>query len=458
MASSNIKKNDVLTLCAESVLSNGNAICRTETGFVVFVPNMAPKEVAKVHVIKVTKSYAVAKILEIIQPSPYRNEDGCPFAKSCGGCTFQHITYEEECAFKENFVNDALSRIGKQNIKIEKFYKAENIRNYRNKAVYPLGLSAGGKVVSGFYAQMSHRITSHDICEISNPLFCKIRDFVTSFIQKNAISVYDEVVGKGLMRSIHLRSAKSNDTSLTLIINGSIMVSDKIEKKFVCEVVARFPEIKTILINVNTKNTNVILGNEWRTIYGDGYIYDELLGKRFRITPASFWQVNSTQAERLYSIAKEYASLSDDETLLDLYCGTGSVGLCIANETTRLFGVEVIEQAAKDASFNARLNGVDANFVALEAQNALDDEYLKSLHPNVITVDPPRKGCVGAVEKTARLNAERIVYISCDPATLARDLLEFEQYGYKATRASAVDMFPRTGHVECVVLITKAQN
>ena len=453
MASLNIKKNDTLILTAETLLANGNAICHTPEGFVVFVPSAAPKDVVKVHVIKVTKSYAVAKIIEILQPSPYRNEDGCPFSKSCGGCTFQHISYEKECEFKENTVNDALSRIGKLDLKVEKFHGAKNTEGYRNKAVYPVGVSKDGNAISGFFASMSHRIVEHDNCNISNPVFAKIRDGVLEFINDRSISVYSEENGKGLMRSIHLRSTKQGDISLSLVLNGKELLSSSTEKAFVGYINSVFPEVKTILININTKNTNVILGDEWRTLFGDGYIYDELLGKKFRITPASFWQVNREQAEVLYSIAKEYADLKDGESLVDLYCGTGSVGLCVAEKNTRLYGVEVVEEAAKDATFNAKLNGIDGEFVALPTENALDNEYVKNLHPDVITVDPPRRGCVDAVEKIASLGAKRIVYISCDPATLARDLAEFEMLGYKATRASAVDMFPRTGHVESVVLL-----
>lgn len=450
-----LKKNDSLRLRVEKLLGNGNGLCRTDDGFVVFVPRTAPGDVINAHIIKVTKSYAVAKILEIIQPSPIRFEDGCPYSKSCGGCTFQHISYEEECKFKENTVNDALSHIGKLDLKVEKFYGAKNISGYRNKAVYPVGVSKDKKAISGFYAAMSHRIIEHDVCDISNPVFAKIRDCVLDFMNTREIQGYDEESGKGLVRSIHLRSTKSGDISLSLVLNGNALVSDATEGAFVREMTGKFPQIKTVLINVNTKNTNVILGDKWRTLFGDGYIYDELLGRRFRITPASFWQVNREQAEVLYSAAKEYANLSDGESLVDLYCGTGSVGLCLAEKNTRLYGVEVIEEAAKDARFNARLNGINGEFVALETENALDDEYVKNLHPDVITVDPPRKGCVDAVEKIAALGAKRIVYISCDPATLARDLCEFEALGYKATRASAVDMFPRTGHVECCVLLCR---
>jgi len=452
-----LKKNDSLRLHVEKLLGNGNGLCRLDDGFVVFVPHTAPGDIIDARIIKVTKSYAVAKTLEIIQPSPSRYEDGCPFSKSCGGCTFQHISYEKECEFKENTVNDALSHIGKLDLKVENFYGAKNISGYRNKAVYPVGISKDGKAISGFYAQMSHRIVEHDVCGISNPAFSEIRDSVLLFINDRAISVYNEETGKGLIRSIHLRSTKSGDISLSLIINGNTLISRATENAFVGEMTKKFPQIKTVLINVNTKNTNVILGNEWRTLFGDGCIYDELLDKKFRITPASFWQVNREQAEILYSVAKEYANLSDGESLVDLYCGTGSVGLCLSEKSTKLYGVEVIKEAAKDAEFNAKLNGIDGKFVALETENALDDEYVKSLHPDVITVDPPRKGCVGAVEKIAALGAKRIVYISCDPATLARDICEFEKLGYKAIKVSAVDMFPRTGHVESVVLLTRKE-
>ena len=450
-----LKKNDKLELRVETLLGNGNGLCRMDDGFVVFVPGAAPGDIIKAHTIKVTKSYAVAKIIEIIQPSPARLGDGCPYSNSCGGCTFQHINYDAECTFKENTVNDALSRIGGLDLKVEKFYGAKEIHSYRNKAVYPIGRNKDGKAISGFYAKMSHRIVEHDTCMISNPVFTQIRDGVLGFINDRSISVYDEESGNGLVRSLHLRSTKQGDISLSLVLNGKEFLSSSTEKAFVGYINSAFPSVKTILINVNTKNTNVILGDEWRTIYGDGYIYDELLGRRFRITPASFWQVNRAGAEVLYSVAKEYAELKEGESLVDLYCGTGSVGLCVAEKGTKLYGVEVVEEAAKDATFNASLNGIDGEFVALETENALDDEYVKNLHPDVITVDPPRRGCVGAVEKIASLGAKRIVYISCDPATLARDLKEFETFGYKAERASAVDMFPRTGHVETVALLTQ---
>ena len=455
MAIFNIRKNDRLTLKVQSLLQNGNALCKTDEGFVVFVPGGAPDEVLDVHIIKVTKSYAVAKIVNIIQPSPCRNEDGCPFAKSCGGCVFQHIDYKTESSFKENAVNDALSRLGKLDIRVEKFHSSKSTEGYRNKAVYPIGTFKDGTAVSGFYAQSSHRIIEHDSCLISNPVFSKIRDFIIDHINKNAISVYDELTGKGVMRNIYLRSAKSGDICLTLVINQAEKSNTAPFVNMADELTKKFSQIKSISLNYNTKSTNVILGEHTKNLSGDGYIYDELCGKEFRIHLKSFWQVNRNQAEVLYGIAKDFAGLKQGEVLLDLYCGTGSVGICVADESTKLYGVEIVEAAAEDARFNAKLNGINGEFVALPAENALDNDYLKNLKPDVITVDPPRKGCVGAVEKIARLGAKRIVYISCDPATLARDLAEFEELGYKTVRVQAVDMFPRTGHVECCVLLCR---
>ena len=453
-----LKKNDIITLCAESIMQNGNAVAHTPDGFVVFILSACAGDTVSAKVIKVTKNYAVAKIEKILQPSPDRNEDGCPFAIKCGGCVFQHINYEKESEFKKNSVNDAFLRIAKLPLRLENYYQAKNTKFYRNKAVYPIAPDKDGKAVSGFYARMSHRIVPHDECFIGNPIFVKIRDGVTSFMNQNKISAYDEISGKGIVRSVHMRCNSACDSvSLTLILNGDILISESTEKKFCAVMTSDFPEIKTILININKGNTNAVLGEKWRTIFGDGCIYDTLCGRSFRITPASFWQVNHEQTEILYGIAKQYAALSPDEKLLDLYCGTGTVGLCVAEKDTRLFGVEIVPQAVVDANFNADLNGINAEFMCFDAASALDTPELLALKPDVITLDPPRKGCVGAVEKIAELGAKRIVYISCDPATLARDLARFDELGYKAQKACSVDMFPRTGHVESVVLMSRVQ-
>jgi len=449
-----IKKNDVVTLHTTELLQNGNALAKTEDGFVVFVVGAAANETVSAVIIKVTKNYAVAKTLEILQPSPDRNGDGCPLSHKCGGCVFQHITYESECSYKQSAINDAFAHIGKLDLSLCEFIPSPNEKYYRNKAIYPVGENADGKLISGFYARMSHRIVEHSDCFIGNPKFISIRDGVLEFLNRNNVSAYNELTQKGLVRSIYIRTGEDfNQTALSLILNGKALVSEKLEKEFVSFINENHPEVSTILINTNTKASNAVLGKDWRTLFGDGYIYDTLCDKCFRITPASFWQVNRLGACALYGKAKEYANLQKGEMLLDLYCGTGSVGICIADKDNKLVGVEITPEAVKDAAFNASLNGIDAKFICADAENALDDEQVKNLKPDVITVDPPRKGCDGTVEKIASFGAKRIVYISCDPATLARDLAGFEKFGYKAQKACGVDMFARTGHVETVVLL-----
>ena len=453
-----LKKNDVLQLHTETLLQNGNALAHTDDGFVVFVPSGAPDETISAKIIKVTKNYAVAKILEILQPSSHRTEDGCPYAGKCGGCVFSHIDYEKESEFKKNAVNDAFSRIGKLDLQLSEYFPALCVTHYRNKAVLPVGTAKDGSVEAGFYARATHRIVSHSNCLIGKEEFERIKDSVTEFLNSNRISAYDEITNKGLVRYIHLRCSESEGTvSLTLIINGKKLISENIEKKFCKFITKRHSSVTTVLLNFNEKQSNSVLGQSWRILYGEGCIYDELCSKRFRITPASFWQVNRRQTEILYGKAREFAAMKPGETLLDLYCGTGTVGMCIAPDSAKLYGVEIVPEAVEDARINAKLNGIDAEFLCLDAKTALENPKLKALRPDVISIDPPRKGCVDSVEKIASLGAERIVYISCDPATLARDLALFNECGYKPQKAVGVDMFPRTGHVECVVLMSKVQ-
>ena len=454
-----LKKNDTVTLKTEIMLQNGNALAHTHDGFVVFVPGAAPDETVEAIIIKVTKSYAVAKITKITQPSPNRIKDGCPYAGKCGGCVFCHIDYKTECEYKKNAINDAFQRIGGLDFSLSEFFPSKDCTHYRNKAVFPVGTLSDGSITAGFYARNTHRIVPHTACLIGKPEFDCIKDSAVAFFNQNHISAYNEISGKGLVRSIYLRgSHKYGDISLTLILNGEKFVNAECEKSFCNFITQLYPQIKTVLVNTNTENSNAVLGKKWRTLTGDGFIYDELCGKRFRITPASFWQVNHDGTEILYSKAAEYAALEPGQTLIDLYCGTGTVGLCIADKATRLYGAEIVEQAVADAKINARLNGISAKFLCLDTATALDDPRLKELKPDVITIDPPRKGCADAVEKIASLGARRIVYISCDPSTLARDLANFDNFGYRPVKATGVDMFPRTGHVECVVLMSRADN
>ncbi len=448
----NYKKNDFIELCPETLCGNGNAVAKDSEGFVFFVKGGVPGDKVKAKIIKCAKNYAVAIIDEFIEKSPMRTTDGCICANKCGGCVFQNITYDAECSYKRKMIDDDLERIAGLPLRVSEFYPSESTLAYRNKAVYPVSEGKDGKIISGYFAQNSHRICEHDICLIGNPLFTKVRDFVIGFCNENNIMAYSEETGKGLLRHIYIRSAADDTFVLTLVINGDKFVNSEVELAFTSKLLAAFPNCLSLLINKNTENTNAIHGKKWRKVYGDGYLYDMLLGKNFRIAPAAFYQVNRKQAELLYSKAAELADIREGETILDLYCGTGTIGICLAKEGCKLYGVEISPEAVIDAKYNAKANGVDGEFICLDAGEALNSERVKELSPDVIILDPPRKGCGDeAVERIASLGAKRLVYISCDPATLARDLKRFDELGYTAEKAVGVDMFPRTGHCECVV-------
>ncbi len=452
-----LKKNDTLELTVTGADRNGNGIAHTSEGFTVFVRNTCAGDVVCAKLIKILKHYAVAIPEKILQPSADRSVGGCAVSGKCGGCAFGHMTYEAECRYKEQSINDAFARIGGLSLRLQAFHPSARRVSYRNKAVYPVGKRADGSMTTGFYAQNSHRIVEHEACEIADPRFIAVRDAVLAFAVAHGVSPYDEQAQSGCLRSIYMRSS-AEEITLTLILAEQVFGSAATEGAFCRHMAEAFPFVTSIAVNVNRKSSNAVLGSAWRVLTGDGYLHDTLCGRHFRVSPASFWQVNHDGAELLYGIAARFAALKSSETLLDLYCGTGSVGLSVARPDTRLYGVEIVPEAVKDAAFNAAQNGLQAEFLCLDATGALDDARLKELRPDVITVDPPRKGCgLEAVRKIAALNAERIVYISCDPATLARDLAEFEVCGYRAERAEGIDMFPRTGHVETVVLLSKGE-
>ena len=462
-----IKKNDRFELDVTGTDKNGNGIAHAPNGLTVFVKNTCAGDRVLAKIIKVLKSYAVAIPEALLQPSADRSADGCAVSGKCGGCSFGHITYEAECRFKADSINAAFERIGGLSLRLTEFHPSPSAHAYRNKAVYPVGRGKDGAPVSGFYAPVSHRIVPHKECEIANSAFPPLRDAILRFAEENSIAPYDEERGAGILRGIYMRSAADTGAPkgaivVTLILAARHFAASEnkrqaLEDEFCRRIVHKFPQVCSVLVNVNTRPGNAVLGKEWRVLYGDGYLYDELCGKRFRVSPAAFWQVNHDGAELLYGIAARFAAPQPGETLLDLYCGTGSVGLCIAREETRLVGVEIVPEAVKDAAYNAQINGVNAEFLCLDAAYALDDARLAALQPDIITIDPPRKGCgTTAAEKIAALGAKRIVYISCDPATLARDLAAFDSFGYTAVQAEGVDMFPRTGHVETIVLLTRS--
>lgn len=447
-------KNNIYTLNIESLCGNGNGVAKYD-GFVVFVPGSAAGDVLEAKIIKLTKSYAVGKIQKILTPSPDRCDNGCKYMSKCGGCSFQHISYAAETEIKKAMINDSFKHIGGLELEISDFLAAENICRYRNKAMYPVSKNANGTVVSGFYATMSHRIVEHDDCLIGAELFSKIKDRCTELFEECNIVPYDETALCGNIRSIYMRKNTEGKILLTFICweNGF----GKKNEEYICDILRKeFPYVCGILINVNKKEGNSLLGDKWRTLWGQDVLCDKLLQKQFVIPPAAFYQVNHDQTERLYKTAIDFADIKEGELVFDLYCGTGTIGICAAKPKVKLVGVEISPDAVRDAQKNAEINGVDAEFICLDAGEALDTPRLKKLCPDVIFVDPPRKGCGDeAVERICSFGAKRIVYISCNPQTLARDLVKFSELGYKATKATGVDLFPRTGHCECCVLLCR---
>ncbi len=450
------RKNDFVVTEPFDLLGNGNAVARDEDGFVFFIRGGVPGDKLRVKIIKVTKSYAVAIIDEILKKSAVRIDSKCPVSQKCGGCVFQNINYESECEFKRKMIDDDLERIGKTDLRVSKFIPAENTCNYRNKVIYPVTSDAAGRMISGFYSQNSHRVCQHDICRIGSKKFSKVRDFVVSYCNENGVSAYDERTGEGTLRHIYIRESQKGEFVLTLIVNSKKFISDMAEFDFAGKFLSQFSECVGIIANINTDSTNAVLGDKWRKIYGSEYIEDTLLGKSFRISAASFYQVNRAQAERLYSEAQRLADIKEGDTLLDLYCGTGTIGICVAKDGCKLYGVDIVPQAIIDAEYNAKRNGINAEFICLDAGEALNSDRIKKLSPDVIIIDPPRKGCgEEAVRRISSFSAEKIVYISCDPATLARDIVTFAECGYTAVEAVGVDLFARTGHVETVALLSQ---
>lgn len=449
-----IGKNDEIKLKIESVSSLGSGVGHYEN-MAVFVANTAPGDEIIAHVIKVKSTYAVAKIKEIITPSPDRIKQDCSCFERCGGCAYRHISYESEKKIKYDKVRDSLKRIGHLDIVPDEIIGAEDVCRYRNKAQYPVGLDVTGNVVSGFYSPKSHRICDCTDCLLQPEAFREITDCIRRFISDCSVSVYDSESGKGLLRHIYIRRAyRTAETMVCLVINGR-RIPEK--DRLVSSLLEADANIKTVLLSVNTEKTNVILGKECICLFGDGYITDILCGKKVRISPLSFYQVNTAQTERLYEKAREYACLTGSETLLDLYCGAGTVGLSMSDNVKKLIGVEVCPEAVEDAKFNARLNGIEnAEFICDDAEGAAKTLFDRGIRPDVIVLDPPRKGCGRDVLVTAaKMKPERIVYISCDPATLARDCEIFGELGYEMKKATPVDLFPRTVHVESVVLLNK---
>ncbi len=450
-----IKKNDIIELKIESCTADGSGVGHYD-GMAIFVPAAAVGEEISAHILKVKKTYAFAKIEKIISASPHRIVPECPVYMRCGGCVFSHIDYAEECRIKAENVKECFRRIGGIEPGFEEIIPSEKICGYRNKAQYPVAYE-NGELKIGFFSTHSHRVVHCPGCKLQPPEFEKILCVFEKYIKENSVSVYDEINHTGLIRHIYLRKgAATGEIMVCAVINGNSLPN---ENKLVEMLTAENADIKSIVINSNKEKTNVILGEKCRTVFGNGYITDVLCGLKFRISPLSFYQVNRDQAEKLYRKAAEYAQLTGKETVMDLYCGAGTIGMTMAARAKEVIGVEIVPEAIEDAKINAKLNGIkNVRFICSDAAEAAKELEKEGVKPDVIILDPPRKGCSAQmIENAVRFAPERIVYVSCDPATLARDCAIFAGLGYTAVKAVPADLFPRTGHCETVALLVRSR-
>lgn len=424
-------------------------------GFVVFVDSALIGEIVDVQITKQTKSYSVGHITKLIKPSHKRVEPFCPVFDQCGGCSIQHMSYEAQLEFKTDTVRQSLKRIGGlENVSVHDTIGMDGPFHYRNKVQYPVGTS-GKDIKIGFYEKSSHNIIDSNECDIQPQESNEIRDIVRDFFKAKAISIYDEKTGKGFLRHVMVRMGfKSNEIMVVLVVNGKKMPKADELVKLLCD---KYENIKSIIINVNTKNTNIILGEKNTCIYGQEYISDYIGKYKFNISPMSFFQVNPIQTEVLYGKALEYAGLTGNETVFDLYCGIGTISLFLSEKAKKVIGVEVVPDAIADAIKNATLNQVEnVEFIVGEAEVVIPKLYAEGIKADVVVVDPPRKGCEEVLLNTlVDMQPQRIVYVSCNPSTLARDLKYLCEHGFEVREVQPVDMFSWTGHVETVCLMLR---
>ncbi|WP_352399411.1 23S rRNA (uracil(1939)-C(5))-methyltransferase RlmD [Anaerotignum sp.] len=450
-----VEKNKIYEVTVDSLGSNGEGIGRIE-GFTIFVEGALPEETVKVLIVKLKKSYGYGKMIEIISPSPYRVEPRCPVAKFCGGCQLQHFSYEGQLAYKARKVKDDLERIGGlKNLEDLPAFGMENPWRYRNKAQFPVGNGKEGAVEVGFYAKRSHRIVDTPVCYLQDAVNDEITVIVRNFMEEFKVSAYDEEKHKGLVRHILTRVGRnSGQIMVCIVINGkSIPYSEVLVERLL-----QVKGIVSIVLNVNKEQTNVILGKKIITLWGKQTIEDSLDSITFEISPLSFYQINPTQTEVLYNKAVEMADLRGEETVLDLYCGIGTISLFFAKKAKKIFGVEIIPEAIEDARKNAKRNGIyNATFEVGAAEEVIPRLYQEQgITADVIVVDPPRKGCEQTLLETiATIRPEKLVYVSCDPATLARDVHFLCEKGFQVVDVQVVDQFPMTIHVETIALITR---
>jgi len=471
-----MKKNDRFVLKIEDMGENGEGIGRLD-GYIWFVKDAVIGDVIEAGVTKMKKQYGFARLIRVIEPSEYRTEERCPSARRCGGCQIQAVDYQEQLRLKEKKVYNNLKRIGglsslllpsgeetteqtkeeteRNAVVMEPIIGMENPWRYRNKAQFPFGRNKDGRIVTGFYAGRTHDIVEQEDCLLGVEENREILSIIRNFMEEYKIEPYNEETHRGLVRHVLIRKGfQTGELMVCLVINGRKLPGQQALTEHLLEI----PGMTSISLNVNQEKTNVILGKELINLWGEGHITDYIGAVQYRISPLSFYQVNPVQTERLYGTALEYAGLTGNETVWDLYCGIGTISLFLAQKAKQVYGVEIVPQAIDDARENARLNHMEnVEFFVGKAEEVLPEQYERNqIYADVIVVDPPRKGCdEKCLETIVKMSPNRVVYVSCNSSTLARDVKYLEERGYRTERVRCVDMFPHSGHVECVVKLEK---
>ncbi|WP_102272861.1 23S rRNA (uracil(1939)-C(5))-methyltransferase RlmD [Cytobacillus massiliigabonensis] len=451
-----VQKNDYIDVVFEDLTHEGAGVAKVD-GYPLFVPNGLPGEKAKIKVIKANKGYGFGRLIEMYKESPYRVEAACPIYKECGGCQLQHLSYDGQLKAKEKQVRDVLTRIGKlENVKVHQVLGMQDPWRYRNKAQVPVGEHEGG-LIGGFYQQRTHQIIDMKECIIQQEKNDEVVQAVKEICSRYGVRAYDEVRNKGDLRHIMTRYGLVTGEVMIVLVTRTKDLPNK--NKIIEDIISRIQGVKSICQNVNSKKTNVIFGEETKVLWGEEVIYDFIGDIKFAISARSFYQVNPEQTKVLYEKALEYADLNGEENVIDAYCGIGTISLFLAQKAKKVFGVEIVPEAIEDAKRNADLNGItNADFAVGEAETVIPKWYSEGNSADVLVVDPPRKGCDEALLQTIiDMKPKKVVYVSCNPGTLARDLRILEDGGYQTIEVQPVDMFPMTMHVECVAqLILKS--
>ncbi|MBC1651592.1 23S rRNA (uracil(1939)-C(5))-methyltransferase RlmD [Listeria booriae] len=448
-----VKKNDCLDVVFEDLTHDGNAVAKID-GYPIFVPQGLPDEIAQIKVLKTNKNYGFGKIIELTKESADRVTPPCLVYSQCGGCQLQHLSYDGQLRMKQKQVAQVMKRIGKQDVEVLPTLGMENPWNYRNKAQVPVGF-VNGRLVAGFYQQRSHQIIDMNTCLIQQEENNEVIQTARAIFAKYYVEPYDETTRKGVLRHLMTRFATTTGELMLVIVTTKLNFPNKAE--ILAELQQSIPELTSLVQNVNTANTNVIFGEQTVVLAGREYIMDTIHGISFAISARSFYQVNPEQTEILYAEALKLAGLTGEETVIDAYCGIGSISLCLAKEAKHVYGVEIVPQAIEDARANAKLNKMDnVTFAVGKAEEVIPDWFKQGIKADVLVVDPPRKGCDDALLQTIlKMKPKRVVYVSCNPATLARDMLVLTEGGYEAKMVQPVDMFPQTTHVECVTVLQR---